>query len=184
MKLIGIDLAGKEENPSGISILKNHEIRTDHIYSDKEIIRKSKTINPKLLAFDAPLSFPEESGYRDIDSELINRGYRVLPPTLGGMKSLTERGIQLAEKLRNYNQEVIEVHPRTSGLILFETESREEWISKLSKSRWKVEQELDEHEIDSIIAAVTGYLYLQGNVEKISREEGEIIIPQGEWKDS
>lgn len=184
MKVIGIDLAGKEENPSGISILKNHIINTSHIHSDEEIVRKCEKVNPNLIGLDAPLSFPEEDGFREIDSKLVKRGYGVLPPTLGGMRSLTERGIKLAEKFRILGLEVIEVHPRTSGLILFDTESREEWLLKLSESGWKVKSEMDEHEIDSIMAALTGYLCLEGSVEKISAEgEGEIIIPRGPWKD-
>lgn len=178
MKAVGIDLAGKEDNSTGIAILENHDIRTDILYSDNEITEMCKSEDPKIVAMDAPLSFPEEGGLREADSELINRGHRVLPPALGGMESLTRRGIRLSKRLDERGFEVIEIHPRTSGRILFGSGSRDDWISKLEDEGWRPDSKPTEHEIDSVLAAITGLLYLEGKTEKVGKSGKEIIIPR------
>lgn len=178
MKSIGIDLAGKEENPTGFSILKKPTIEAEILYSDEEIIETCNSEDPNIVAIDAPLSFPVEGSLRKADSELIKRGYKVLPPSSGGMKLLTERGISLAKELKESDFEVIEVHPRTSARILFDSESREEWVSGLSEKNWDLNLELDEHQIDSALAALTGHYYLKGKVEEVGENNRKIVIPQ------
>lgn len=182
MTSLGIDLAGKEENPTGVSILENHKIKSSIMHSNNEIIQKCESINPNIVAIDAPLNFPKEEGLRECDLKLIKRGHRVLPPTLGGMKVLTERGIQLSEKIRKSGFKVIEIHPRTSGVILFDSESKEDWVSTLSSEGWSLDLGSTEHELDSTLAAITGFLHLAGKTEKIGNERGTIIIPSGRLK--
>ncbi len=177
MTCVGIDLAGKKKNPTGFSVLEDRKINFGILKEDEEIIEKCKTKKPEIIAIDSPLNFSKENGFRDCDLELIERGYRVLPPDFGGMKSLTERGIKLAEELRELDFEVLEIHPLTSGLILFDTKSRDKWISILSERGWEVETDANEHEIDSVVAGLTGYLYLRGETKRIGGEEG-IIIPE------
>lgn len=182
MKSLGIDLAGDEDNSSGVAILEERNIRTDILKSDKEIIDLFKSQGPKIIAIDAPLSLPRKGNLREADSELIARGHRVLPPTLGGMRLLTVRGIRLAGALRELKFKVIEVHPRTSGKILFGSKERDDWISKLKRGGWNLESGFNEHEIDSILAAVTGFLYLEKRTEKVGEKEGEIVIPKNKMK--
>ncbi len=177
MKSIGIDLAGKEKNPTGVAVLEDQRIDSEVMNENSEIIEKCKLQDPKIIAIDSPLSFPEDNGLRDSDSKLVKRGYRVLPPKLGGMEVLTRRGIQFAEKLSELNFKVIEVHPLTSGRILFETKSKGEWLSLLSEKGWEIKPNTNQHEKDSIIAAFTGYLHLKGETEKVGEDRG-IIIPK------
>jgi hypothetical protein len=49
MKIIGIDLAGKQENPSGIAILNGNKIKLLTIYSDNEILDLINELNHRLL---------------------------------------------------------------------------------------------------------------------------------------
>ncbi|KXA94618.1 hypothetical protein AKJ65_03940 [candidate division MSBL1 archaeon SCGC-AAA259E19] len=182
MKTLGIDLAGKSENPSGVAVQEGRHIKTEISKTDEEIIDVCRSQNPKVIAIDAPLSLPKKGNLREADSELIGKGHRVLPPTLGGMRLLTERGIRLADALSKLEFEVIEVHPRTSGEILFGSESRDDWISKLRKGGWNLSSEFSEHEIDSIVAALTGFLYLEERTEEVGEKEGEIIIPKNRLK--
>lgn len=178
MKSIGIDLAGKEKNPTGVSILEDNFI-TSHIYRSNEgIVSVCESERPDIIAIDAPLSKPREKGLRECDSKLIEKGYRVLPPLMGGMRPLTERGIRLAEDLRKRDFEVIEVHPLTSGKVLFDTSTKEEWISKLSERGWDIDRGMNYHEIDSTLAAITGFLHLNGNTEEVKGGDGEIVIPR------
>lgn len=177
MKSVGIDLAGKDENPTGAATLEDQKIRTHILHSNEEIVESCQVMNPDVVAIDAPLSFPAEGNLREADSELVKRGYQVLPPNLGGMKFLTERGIELAGELRELGFKVIEVHPRTSALIIYESDLREDWISNLLED-WGMDSGFSEHEVDSALAAITGILYLMGKVEGVGAESEEIIIPQ------
>ncbi|MBS3815870.1 MAG: DUF429 domain-containing protein [Hadesarchaea archaeon] len=177
--IIGVDLAGKEDNPTGVSILDKDKIDTLTIKTDSELLEICKSNEPKVIAIDSPLSFPKnKKGLRKADSELVSRGHKVLPPGFGGMRFLTERGIQLAKKLRKQNLKVIEVHPRTSGKILFNSSNREDWIASLKKKEWDLNEDINEHEVDAILAALTGLLYLKGKVEKVGEEGEKIIIPK------
>lgn len=115
---------------------------------------------------------------------MIKMGHRVLPPTFPGMKSLTKRGMKLADRLEDHCREIIEAHPLTSGKILFNSKSRKKWISSLKEEGWKIDSKIEEHEIDASIAAVTGLLYKNGNSKVIRGEEGEIIIPDDHLKAS
>lgn len=178
MKIIGIDLAGKETNSTGIAALTEDDLSVFIVKSDKEIMEKCEVDHPDVVAIDAPLNFPEEGGLREADSELISRGRRVFPPGFGGMKSLTERGIRLAKKLRDQRFEVIEIHPRTSGVILFGTPEREDWIRELGKAGWELGEGVSEHEVDAALAALTGLFYLKGKFEEVGEKGEGIVIPR------
>jgi len=94
------------------------------------------------------------------------------------MRSLTERGVSLAAELRAKNLEVIEIHPRTSGVLLFKTPDRDRWVTKLRKKRVKLKGNISEHEIDAAMAALTGALHLQKKTDEVGNsKEGTIVIP-------
>lgn len=181
MKVIGIDLAGLATNPSGFALLSGREISTCLLYSDEEMIDLCTRKHPSVISIDAPLTIPKRGNLRGADVSLIKRGFRVLPPTFGGMRSLTERGMRFANEFRAKNLSVIEIHPRTSGMILFKTSDRQQWVVKLKGKGFHLRKNVSEHEIDAAIAALTGILYLQGKTEEVGTiEEGMIIIPRGE----
>ncbi|KXB02845.1 hypothetical protein AKJ43_00280 [candidate division MSBL1 archaeon SCGC-AAA261D19] len=182
MNVIGIDLAGRAENPSGLAILAVDKFKTKLVKSDNEIIGFCLSKSPEMVAIDAPLSFPKEGGLRKADAELIHRGYRVLPPILEGMKILTKRGIKISERFEQKNLKVIEIHPRTSGKILFKTDKRKSWISKLERRGWCVDPDASKHEIDAAVGALTALLHLQHKTLKVGERGREIVIPRGPLK--
>ncbi|MEM3401956.1 MAG: hypothetical protein QXH08_01860, partial [Candidatus Hadarchaeales archaeon] len=114
---------------------------------------------------------------RKCDLLLIGRGFRVFPPCFGGMSTLTKRGAALAKKLRQRGLNVIEIHPRTSAVILFGTDERKEWVKIMKKRGIRFCRAASNHEIDAAIAALTGWLHLQKKTEEVGGRDGKIIIP-------
>ncbi len=167
--IVGIDLAGDEKRPTGIALL-GPTLRARLLFTDEEILRACE--GAELVAIDAPLSLPRKGKLRKGDRELIQIGFRVFPPLFSGMRLLTRRGMRLAARLRKKTK-VIEVHPRTSGLILFGTGERERWVEELREAGYPLENPC-EHEIDAALAAFTGKLWLEGKTRKV----GNIVIPQ------
>ena len=178
MKIIGIDLAGRPTNPSGFALLSGRTFKTQLVYSDKQMIDLCTQERPAIVSIDAPLSLPARGNLRDADISLIKRGLRVFPPTFAGMRSLTERGICLAKKLRARKIRVIEIHPGTSGVILFRTGNRDRWVAKLERTGFRFLGGSSQHETDAALAALTGALHLKGKTEEIGdAKEGTVVIP-------
>lgn len=179
MTVIGLDLAGLPSRPTGFASLLNCMFKTGLVYSDGEILESCLRERLALVAIDAPLSLPASGNLRQADRLLIGRGFRVFPPTFASMKELTSRGIRIAGKLRERDIKIIEVHPRTSGKILFGTSERRAWLSKLRQKRWMVSQKMSEHEADAVIAALTAWLHLREKTEEVgTATEGTIVIPR------
>ena len=193
MKILGIDLAGKPENPTGISILnvsddlKILDIKFDIFYEDEEILKKTDMISPSLITIDAPLSLPKGrcclskdcscsklgGHFREAEREIRKYG-SVLPLTFRGMRMLTERGIGLSNRLKG-KYKVIEVHPRTVQKVL----GFDDLYRDLSKY-FKLHDGVTEHELDAALTAITGFFYLKNCYMKFGNpEEGIIIIPKG-----
>ena len=166
--IVGLDLAGSEKRPTGVAFL-GKTMQTCLLFTDEEII--SVCGGAELVAIDAPLSLPKRGSLRKGDRKLIEMGFRVFPPLFSGMKQLTERGIRLVAKLRRRTK-VIEIHPRTSGLILFGTDDRREWLRRI-REIYPLRNPT-QHEIDAVLAALTGKFYLEGKTRKV----GNIVIPK------
>ena len=108
MSVVGIDLAGTEKRQTGFCILDKMKAYTTVVYTDKEIIDKIKEVKPKIITIDAPLSLPKgrksieertNIHLRECDRELLKRGIKFFPITLGPMRKLTTRGIRLKKIL-------------------------------------------------------------------------------------
>lgn len=184
MKIIGIDLAGKQDNPTGFCVLDQDLVILQTLYHTNDIMDYVKEVKPSLIAIDAPLSLPKGRCCLKKDCKCAKFGHfrqaerdirpygRVLPLTFRGMKMLTLRGIELARELRKDFQ-VIETHPRTSQKQLGIKD-----IKKDLSRNYQLPSDPNEHELDALLAAVTGYLYLKGEcIELGDPEEGVIVIP-------
>jgi len=68
--IIGIDLAGTETNPTGWALWKNKVISTCHLHENKQILDRSLTLSPTLIAIDVPLSLPTKGAMRKADKEM------------------------------------------------------------------------------------------------------------------
>lgn len=159
MKVVGLDLAGKEENDTGFCTLEDSNAETETLHSDKQILREVKEVGPDLIAVDAPFNFPEEGMYRESDLELKKRGYKPLSPNFPGMKILVKRAKGLLAKLENLKLEIeiIEVFPQASKKIL----------------QVKPADGANEDEFDSLLCAITGRKYLEGEYEDLKG----VVIP-------
>jgi uncharacterized protein len=185
IKILGIDLAGRNKNPTGICVLKNQKVVIKTLYTNSEIFEVIKKIKPHLIVIDAPLSLPKGRCCLEKDCECAVGGHfrqsereirsygRVLPLTFRGMKLLALRGISLASRLREiYN--VLEAHPRTTQRIL-DIKNPEKELNEFFN--WETSP--SQHELDATLAALTGFLFQKKcHMSLGTPEEGIIIIPK------
>lgn len=162
MRVVGLDLAGKPENPSGFCLLTDEGSETKLLYADLEILKEVESAKPDCVAIDAPLwilrSKEKIIPWRPCDSLLLKKGFRPLSIALPSMQMLAQRARHIASVLRERKYKVIEVFPRATEKIL-----------NLSKESRK-----NEHEYDALLCALTAKAFLEGKYEDL---EG-IVIPK------
>jgi len=180
---IGIDLAGKEKNPTGFAVLKRTKVETRTIYTDEEILKAVSNAKPLIVAIDAPLRLPKKGLLRKGDLDLVKRGYHVFPPGLPSMKTLTLRAIRLNKLITEGGIKTVEVHPTSTRKALNMPTKNwkeiQEIFRKMGLRGSLEERALTSHELDAVTAAFTAHLYLQGLTEAVGDdEEGWIIVPK------
>jgi predicted nuclease with RNAse H fold len=191
-KVVGIDLAGSPKRSTGICTLKKDNITCCTIvHTDQEIISYVEKENPALIAIDAPLNLPpgrksleDKNGehFRPCDRELLRRGIRFFPITLGPMRLLTKRGIHLKRVLTRRGYPVIEVYPGAAQDI-WHTGRKQEGLSNLRKGLEKLglkglNNKMNGDELDAVTAALVGQLFLRGKSEVLGNfKRGAIVIP-------
>jgi len=185
---IGIDLAGKPENPTGLAILDNRKVKTSLVYTNNQIMESITQSEPTLIAIDAPFSLPKKGILRKADKEMIKNGYRVFPPSLAAMKELTLRAIKLNKLAKVKGLKTIEVHPTSTrkalGMPLKEWKKIQTILMQIGLEGDLSKRVLTSHEIDAVTAALTAYLYTENRTKALGDgEEGYIIIPtQQDWR--
>ena len=147
--------------------------------------------NPTLIAIDAPLNLPpgrrsieDKNGehFRPCDRELLRRGIRFFPITLGPMRLLTRRGIRAKRALKARGYSVIEVYPGAAQDI-WHTGRKQDGLTKLRKGLEKLgvkglNKKMNGDELDAVTAALVGQLFLRGKAEVLGNlKRGAIIIP-------
>lgn len=116
VSILGIDLAAKTENQTGIAFICNRRIFLKTLYSNEDIVNEVVRCKPSVVAIDAPLSLPQGrcclekdcscsvgGHFRRSDREMRKFG-GVLPLTFPGMKTLTFRGIEIKELINNLGE--------------------------------------------------------------------------------
>jgi len=190
MLAVGIDLAGTENRPSGFCSLFEMEAKTCLIYSDKEIIQKIKELKPEIIAIDAPLTLPKgrksiedrtNVHLRECDKELLRRGIKFFPITLGPMRKLTERGIKIKKLLESEGFKAIEVYPGGAQDVL-SIPRKQRGLEKLRKGLEKLgikglTKDMSNHELDAVTSALVGKFFLEGTSETLGTEDG-IVMPK------
>jgi hypothetical protein len=190
MLVVGLDLAGVETRPAGFCILENTEAETFLFYTDQEIIGKIEEVSPKIVAIDAPLSLPpgrkslEERTnvhLRECDKELLKRGIKFFPVTLGPMRKLTSRGIQLKRILESKHFKVIEVYPGGAQDVLG-IPRKQKGLQKLRSDLKKlgikgIVDTVSADELDAVTCAYVGKLYLERRAVTYGTPDQGIVMP-------
>jgi predicted nuclease with RNAse H fold len=166
---------------------------TSLVYTDEEILKEIEETKPKIVAIDAPLSLPagRESieqrtsvHLRECDKELLRRGIRFFPITLGPMRKLTTRGIKLRGTLENKHFRVIEVYPGGAQDILGiprKQQGLERLRAGLEKVRIRgLNNRMSHHELDAVTCALVGKLFLEGKSVTYGTSEQAIVMPKSE----
>jgi hypothetical protein len=189
--VVGLDLAGVETRPTGFCILRGMKAEAFLVYRDEEIIRHVEETKPKIVAIDAPLSLPrgrksieERTGVhlRECDEELLRRGIKFFPVTLGPMRKLTSRGIRLKTTLEGTRFSVIEVYPGGAQDVL-KVSRKQKGLEGLRRGLEQLGIEgltsrMSDHELDAVTCAYVGKLYLEGKAVVYGTSEKAIIMPQ------
>jgi len=191
MSIVGLDLAGVESRPTGFCILKGLMAETLLVYTNEEIVRKVEKSKPKIVAIDAPLSLPAgrksieqktKVHLRKCDKELLKRGIKFFPVTLGPMRKLTSRGITLRRTLESKHFKVIEVYPGGAQDIL-KIPRKQHGLSKLRDGLEKLgikglNDRMNDHELDAVTCALVGKLFLEGKTITYGTCEAAIVMPK------
>ena len=169
MKVIGVDLAGKDENDTGFCIFitpgKEYPLgkcETKLLHSDMDILKEIEEIKPDCIAIDAPFWMPKFDKiavpWRRSEELLMKRGFKPISTSLPTMGMLAFRASHLVAVLRERKYKVIEVFTQASEKIL-----------RLSKEPRK-----NKDEYDSLLCALTAKAYLEGKYEDLDG----LIIPK------
>lgn len=189
-KVVGIDLAGVEHKPSGFCEMDSSlKARVKLVYGDDELIDAVQKAEPNVVAIDAPLALPkgrrsleERSKFhlRECDKELLRRGIKFFPITLGAMRKLTERGMRLRKRLESKGYEVIEVYPGAAQDIL-KIPRKQKGLEALRKGLERIgvkglRKKMSGDELDAVTSALVGLFYLKGMYEAVGDEEEILMI--------
>jgi predicted nuclease with RNAse H fold len=169
LKVLGIDLASKTKNPTGICILKEDNIILKTVNQDKEILDITNTLKPEVIAIDTPIMHGKPEIRK---ADIILKKFKAFPPTLPGMMTLTIRRSKLAVHLSKYSQ-VIEVFPTATAKILGIYHKNYKKTAAILNVKVKTK-----HELDAYICCLTGKLFIEGKTENVGDEKGKIIIPK------
>jgi len=191
MHVVGIDLAGSEKRQTGFCILDGMKASTSVLYTDEEIIDKIEEVRPDIIAIDAPLSLPEgrksiedrtNVHLRECDKELLKRRIKFFPITLGPMRKLTQRGIELKKTLENKGFRVIEVYPGGAQDVL-KIPRKQRGLDKLKEGLKMLKitgltKEMNDHELDAVTSAFVGKLFLERKSETLGDQKNGIVMPK------
>lgn len=158
MRVVGIDLAGKTENPTGFCLLDENGSQTKLLFLDSDIVGEIENIKPDCIAIDAPFWLPRSGAWRPSEEKLLKRGFQPISPIFPSMRMLVMRALNLVKVLKERGYNVIEVFANAS-----------EKSFGLSKEPRK-----NQDEYDALLCALTAKAYLEGNYENLDG----IIIPK------
>jgi len=130
LNYVGVDLAGSIKRPTGACVI-NRRLRVHCfvLHLDQEILRLVENSRAEVVAIDAPLALPigrhclgehcrRREHFRACDLALRRMAIKFFPISLGPMRALTRRGMNLRKKLENQGVEVIETYPGASQDLL------------------------------------------------------------------
>ncbi|OGD26636.1 MAG: hypothetical protein A2Y56_09820 [Candidatus Aminicenantes bacterium RBG_13_63_10] len=192
MCVLGLDLGGVEHKPTGVCVLHGFRAETFLLYTDDEILGLVKDLRPDLAAVDAPLTLPpgrksmeERTGrhLRPADEELLRRRIPFFPITLGPMRALTVRGINLKRRIGRLGVRAVEIYPG-GAMDVWGIPRAKRSLSGLRRGLEKLgvrglRRDATDHELDAAAGALVGRLFLQGRAEVFGDfRSGAILMPR------
>ncbi len=201
--ICGIDMASAK--PSTLAFIDdkfNIETLVDYGELTQGFIAKLTDSNVSVVAIDSPLGFPngmcclEDSclckplngNGRLAERELSKMGissYYTTKKTI--IKPMIYKAIKWAKMLRHYGFTVIEIYPYATKVRLFgkpvPSKTKQLLLLKELVSRLGFPSDIiskcNHDQIDAILAAYTGLLYIQGHTDEVGQEaESTIVIPK------
>lgn len=173
-------------------VLKGNRITSyATVFTDKEISEIVRKSQPDIIAIDAPLNLPpgrktleDRNGehFRPCDRELLRRGIRFFPITLGPMRSLTKRGILLKNRFRRQGFKVIEIYPGAAQDV-WGIPRKQFGLGRLRRGLEMLgiqglEHGMNGDELDAVSGAVVGRMYLRDKAEVLGNfRQGAIVVP-------
>lgn len=209
LRVVGIDLTGSEDRPSGWCLLHGNRASTRQLNSDDELIEATLKAEPTLVSIDSPLSLPKGRNHvedsdpardeygimRECERTLKKRGINVYPCLIKSMQQLTARGIRLTNRLRSHGIPVIESYPGAAQDIL-RIPRKQSGLDHLTNGLKRfglegrfTEDPVSHDELDAITSGVVGLFFWAGYFERLGNEEEDyLIIPEvdeteNEWED-
>jgi uncharacterized protein len=193
---VGVDLAGSERRPTGFCLLERNQAKVSVLYTDEQILGEIGS-PVKAVAIDAPLSLPRErccleddcpcagkAHFRVCDLELRKMKIKFFPITLGPMRMLTRRGLDLKAELEGRGFRVFETYPGAAQDIYGiprqkNPEGLKEGLKRFGiKGNW-LKDGVTKDELDALTCAIVARDYLQGKTMAIGDpEEGLMILPK------
>ncbi|MDY6777789.1 MAG: hypothetical protein SVU32_03925 [Candidatus Nanohaloarchaea archaeon] len=114
----GIVLSGDEDQRCGLAFLSDR-VETFSETDDDRILELIEERRPAVIAFTAPLNEPGIEGFREDEEELVDEGYRFLPPDLRDRDEMERTQFMMnAIKRLGFMPEVIECRPKITADIL------------------------------------------------------------------
>lgn len=193
--ILGLDLAGSPRRPTGFCLLQGRRVKVGHLFGDEDILATVTAATPRLVAIDAPLALPagrcclldtcscaRTTHFRVSDHELRRLRIPFFPMTLGPMRQLTQRGMQLKVRLEAMQVEVIETYPGGAQDLWGIPRQRDVAGLRRGLRRFRLQglgrSPLSPHMLDAVTCALVGQLYLAGQAWSIgSPQEALMILP-------
>jgi uncharacterized protein len=193
VSVVGIDLAGVETRPTGFCALRGLSAQTAVLFTDRDIIEKTLTSRPKIVAIDAPLYLPpgrvsleDRNGphLRQSDRELLKMGIKFFPATLGPMRKLTARGMKLRILFEEVGLRVIEAYPGGAQDVLG-IPRKQKGLDKLlaglqALGILDLNRGMNDHELDAATCAFIGKMFLEGKAVEYGTPGEGIVLPKKE----
>lgn len=179
LRLVGIDLTGSENRPTGWCLLDGDQASTRLLKTDRELIEETVAAKPDLVSINSPLSLPRgrirvtnddpgrhEFGIlRECERTLKRRGVNVYPSLIDSMQNLTARGIRLANALRAMGVPVIESYPGAAQDIMGIPRKRasleflKDGLADFGIEGDFITNKVSHDELDAITSAIVGVFF-------------------------